>query len=303
MFKNEYNDVFGATYTSKVWDKSQKANGWSTAFALLYALSKNGMNYASATTGACSVISSTSMPCRCQMTISGPNAATGTLRVWFGTRLCIKIPVISNNNGTKAYPSGIFVADANDKTLGTLCRCSGETGGTFVKSSLTPIYSSDYDPITNWSNDPDTDEDKYRIQTATFKNIDGSFDIVSVNFWAEDVYLGTISMFKAKDYFSTKYKYGFGIHKALDAGTAYKFSDNTSCNLIPSFDGSGQFPTKIARACFFVGSSFSGIIGGNNGIYQISDGNTALSILSGTKVSVNGRDFQAVAPGLFARTS
>ena len=303
MFKNEYNDVFGATYTSKVWDKSQKANGWSTAFALLYALSKNGMNYASATTGACSVISSTSMPCRCQMTISGPNASTGTLRVWFGTRLCIKIPVISNSDGTKAYPSGIFVADANDKTLGTLCRCSGETGGTFVKSSLTPVYSSDYDPITNWSNDPDTDEDKYRIQTATFKNADGSFDIVSVNFWAEDVYLGTISMFKAKDYFSTKYKYGFGIHKALDAGTTYKFSDNTSCNLIPSFGGSGQFPTKIARACFFASSSFSGVVGGNNGIYQITDGGTVLSILSGTKVRVNGREFQAIAPGIFARTS
>ena len=303
MFKNEYKDVFGATYTSKVWDKAQKANNWSMAFALLYALSKNGMNYASATTGACSVISSTSIPCRCQMTISGPNATTGTLRVWFGTRLCIKIPVISNSNGTKAYPSGIFVADANDKTLGTLCRCSGETGGTFVKSSFTPIYSLDYDPITNWSNDPDTDEDKYRIQTATFKNADGSFDIISVNFWAEDVYLGTISMFKAKDYFSTKYKYGFGIHKALDAGTIYKFSDNTSCNLIPSFDGSGQFPTKIARACFFAGSSFSGVVGGNNGVYQITDGGTALSILSGTKVRVNGREFQAIAPGIFARTS
>ena len=113
MFKNEYKDVFGATYTSKVWDKAQKANNWSMAFALLYALSKNGMNYASATTGACSVISSTSIPCRCQMTISGPNATKGTLRVWFGTRLCIKIPVISNGDGTKAYPSGIFVADAH----------------------------------------------------------------------------------------------------------------------------------------------------------------------------------------------
>ena len=56
MFKNEYKDVFGATYTSKVWDKAQKANNWSMAFALFYALSKNGMNYASATTGACSVI-------------------------------------------------------------------------------------------------------------------------------------------------------------------------------------------------------------------------------------------------------
>ena len=40
MFKNEYKDVFGATYTSKVWDKAQKANNWSMAFALLYALSK-----------------------------------------------------------------------------------------------------------------------------------------------------------------------------------------------------------------------------------------------------------------------
>ena len=303
MFKNEYKDVFGATYTSKVWDKAQKANNWSMAFALLYALSKNGMNYASATTGACSVISSTSIPCRCQMTISGPNANTGTLRVWFGTRLCIKIPVISNGDGTKAYPSGIFVADANDKTLGTLCKCSGETGGTFVKSGSMAVYTSDYDTITNWTNNPDTDEDKYRIQTATFKDADGNFDIASVNFWAEDVYLGTISMFKAKDYFSTKYKYGFGIYRALDAGIIYKFSDNTSCSLSPSFKGSGAFPNKIAKACFFAGSSFAGVIGGNNGIYQICDGETSLSLLSGTKVSINGREFQAVAPGIFARTS
>ena len=81
MFKNEYKDVFGATYTSKVWDKAQKANGWSMAFALLYALSKNGMNYASATAGACSVISTTSLGCKCQMTISSPTATSGTLRV------------------------------------------------------------------------------------------------------------------------------------------------------------------------------------------------------------------------------
>lgn len=303
MFKNEYNDTFGATYTSKVWNKAQKANNWSMAFALLYALSKNGMEYASSTTGACSVISTTSISCRCQMTISGPSATTGTLNVWLGTRLCIKIPIVSSSDGKKAYPSGIFVTDSNDKTLGTLCKCSGETGGTFAKNGSTAVYTSDYDKITNWSNNPDTDEDKYRITTATFKDKDGSFDIVSVNFWAEDVYLGTISVFKAKDYFSTKYKYGFGIYKALDAGTVYKFSDNTDCAAVPIFDGAGMFSNTIARACFFASSTFSGVIGGNNGIYQISDGNTSLSLLSGTKVSINGRDFQAVAPGIFARTS
>ena len=303
MFKNEYNDTFGATYTSKVWDKSQKTNKWSMAFTLLYALSKNGMEYASANTGASSVINTTSIPCRCQMRISSPTATEGTLRVWFGTRLCIKIPVVSNSDSTKAYPSGIFIADADDKILGTLCKCSGEPGNTFTKSGSTAIYTSDYAPITDWANNPDTDEDKYRIRTSTFKDKDSSYDIASVIFWAEDVYLGTITMFKAKDYFSTKYKYGFGMHKALGAGTVYKFSDNTECNLLTPFDGSGLFPTKIARACFFVGSSFSGIVGGNNGVYQISDGNTALSILSGTKVSVNGRDFQAVATGLLACTS
>ena len=307
MFKNEYNDTFGATYTSKVWDKAQKANNWSMAFALLYALSKNGMEYASATTGAYSVINDTSIPCRCQMTIEGPTATTGVLRVWYGTRLCIKIPIASSSDGKRAYPSGIFVADSNDKTLGTLCKCAGGTAGEigtkFCNDNSTVLYASDYDAITNWSNNPDTDEDKYRIQTATFKDKDGSFDIVSVNFWAEDVYLGTISMFKAKDYFSTKYKYGFGMYKALDAGTVYKFSDNTSCAIVPIFDGAGTFSSKIARACFFVSSTFSGVIGGNNGIYQISDGDTSLSLLSGTKVSINGRDFQAVAPGIFARTS
>lgn len=303
MFKNEYNDTFGATYTSKVWDKSQKTNNWSMAFALLYALSKNGMEYASATTGASSVINTTSIPCRCQMTISGPNATEGILRVWFGTRLCVKIPIVSSSDGKRAYPSGIFVTDSDDKTLGTLCKCSGETGGTFAKSGSTAIYTSDYGTITDWFNNPDTDEDKYRIQTSTFKDKDGGFDIVSVNFWAEDVYLGTISAFKAKDYFSTKYKYGFGMHKALDAGTVYKFSDNTDCQIVSTFDNAGTFPSKIAKSCFFVGSSFSGVIGGNNGIYQISDGNAPLTILSGTKVTINGRDFQAVAPGLFARTS
>lgn len=303
MFKNEYNDVFGATYTSKVWNKSQASNNWSMAFTLLYALSKNGMEYASVTTGACSVIGTTSIPCRCQMTIKGPTSTEGTLRVWFGSRLCIKIPIVSNSDGTKAYPSGIYVADENDKTLGTLCKCSGDTGGTFTKTGSTAYYTSDYAPITDWSNDPDTDEDKYRIQTSTFKDADGSYDIVSVNFWAEDVYLGTISMFKAKDYFSTRYKYGFGMYKPLGAGTIYKFSDNSECKLIPAFDGSASFPSKIARACFFVSSSFSGVIGGNNGVYQISDGDTSLSILSGTKVSVNGRAFQAIAPGIFARTS
>ena len=197
MFKNEYNDTFGATYTSKVWDKPQKTNKWSMAFTLLYALSKNGMEYASANTGASSVINTTSIPCRCQIRISSPNATEGALRVWFGTRLCIKIPVVSNSDGTKAYPSGIFIADADDNILGTLCKCSGEPGNTFTKSGSTAIYTSDYAPITDWANNPDTDEDKYRIQTSTFKDKDSSYDIASVNFWAEDVYLGTITMFKA----------------------------------------------------------------------------------------------------------
>ena len=303
MFKNEYNDTFGATDTSKVWDKAQKTNKWSMAFALLYALSKNGMEYASATTGASSVINTTSIPCRCQMTISGPNATEGTLRVWFGTRLCVKIPIVSSSDGKRAYPSGIFIADADDKTLGTLCKCSENTGNDFHKIGSTVMYSLDYAPITDWSNNPDTDEDKYRVQTATFKDASSNFDIVSMHFWAEDIYLGAISVFKSKDYFSTNYKYGFGVYKALNAGTIYKFADNTSCELMSVFDGDIKFPTKIAKACLFVSDTYSGVVGGTNGLYRITDGTTNLSLLPENKVTINGREFQAVAPEIFARTS
>lgn len=303
MFTNEYKDSFGKIYTSGVYEKAQTTNKWSLAYTLLYALSKNGMKYASATTGASSVINTTSIPCRCQMTISGPNATEGTLRVWFGTRLCVKIPIVSSRDGKRAYPSGIFIADADDKTLGTLCKCSENTGNDFHKIGSTVTYSLDYAPITDWSNNPDTDEDKYRVQTATFKDASSNFDIVSMHFWAEDIYLGAISVFKSKDYFSTKYKYGFGVYKALNAGTIYKFADNTSCELMSVFDGDIKFPTKIAKACFFVSDTYSGVVGGTNGLYQITDGTTNLSLLPENKVTINGREFQAVAPEIFARTS
>ena len=302
MFKNEYGDSFGKTYTSGVYEKSQSANNWSLAFTLLYALSKNGMGYATAQTGACSVINDTSLGCKCRVDIKGPSATSGSLIITFN-RICVKINVVTSEDGKRAYPSGIFVTDLNDTTLATLCKYSDSaTSGKFEASNKTVIYADDYGPITNWSNNGDTDEDKYRVQTATFKDADNNFDIVSLHFWAEDTYLGAVSVFKSKDYFSSKYKYGFGVYKALGAGTVYKFSDNTDCELITVFDGM-TFSTKMAKLCLFSSDTYSGVIGGSNGIYQITDGANALSLLPGNKVTVNGREFQAVAPEIFARTS
>lgn len=303
MFKNEYGDSFGKTYTSGVYEKSQSANNWSLAFTLLYALSKNGMGYATARTGACSVINDTSLGCKCRVDIKGPSATSGSLIITFN-RICVKINVVTSEDGKRAYPSGIFVTDLNDTTLATLCKYSDSaTSGKFEASNKTVIYADDYDPITNWSNNGDTDEDKYRVQTATFKDADNNFDIVSLHFWAEDTYLGAVSVFKSKDYFSSKYKYGFGVYKALDAGTVYKFADNTNCELMSVFDGDIKFPTKIAKACFFVSDTYSGVVGGTNGIYRITDGTTNLSLLPENKVTINGREFQAIAPEIFARTS
>ena len=73
--------------------------------------------------------------------------------------------------------------------------------------------------------------------------------------------------------------------------------------MIPIFDNAGRFPTKIAKTCYLVSPSFSGTVGGTNGLYQITDGDEVLSLFPENKVSINGRDFQAVAPGIFARTS
>lgn len=301
MFKNDYKDVFGKTYTSGIFDKAQKANNWSLAFTLLYALSKNGMGYASAKSGACSVINNTSLGCACQMDISGPTATSGSLILTF-KRICVKINVQTSDDGKYAFPSGIFVTDTDGTTLGTLAKYDSKTTTTVLTNTDIPLYGPKCPWICKWSNDPDSDEDKYRVQTATFKDADGTYDCCSMHFWAEDVYLGAIMIFKAKDYFSSKYKYGFGIFKH-NSNTVYKFSDGSDCMMHPIFENAGTFPTKIAKACFFVGSSFSGNIGGSNGIYQITDGSSIVSAFPRNKVSVNGREFQAVAPGLFARTS
>lgn len=303
MFTNEYKDSFGKIYTSGVYEKAQTTNKWSLAYTLLYALSKNGMKYATDTTGKCSVINNTSLGCKCQIVVAGTSATSGSLIITF-KQICVKINVVTSADGKRAYPSGIFVTDLDGTTLATLCKYSDSaTSGAIEVSSKTVIYADDYDPITNWSNNDDTDEDKYRVQTATFKDASSNFDIVSMHFWAEDIYLGAISVFKSKDYFSTKYKYGFGVYKALNAGTIYKFADNTSCELMSVFDGDIKFPAKIAKACLFVSDTYSGVVGGTNGLYRITDGTTNLSLLPENKVTINGREFQAVAPEIFARTS
>ena len=82
MFKNEYKDSFGTTYTSDVYESAQKASHWSLAYTLLYALSKNGMKYATDTSGKCSVINKTSLGCVCQI-VGKPTDTSGSLLITF----------------------------------------------------------------------------------------------------------------------------------------------------------------------------------------------------------------------------
>lgn len=303
MFTNEFSNSFGETYESDVYPSAQVTNKWSLAYTLLYALSKNGMKYATATTGKCSVINKTSLSPVCGM-IGSSTGTSGSLLINF-KRICLKINVTTSTDGKHAFPSGIFVTDTDGNTLGTLCKYDStnttETG--LYLNGSTVLYGPKFDAMCNWSNDSGIDEGRYRVQTATFKDAKSTFDIVSLHFWAESIYLGAVSIFKAKDYFSSKYKYGFGLHKALNDLVVYKFSDGSSCTLRPIFENAGKFANKMAKTCFFIGDSFAGLIGGINGIYQITDGDTSVSLFPENRISINGRDFQAVAPGLFARTS
>lgn len=302
MFTNEFKDSFGKTYESDVYAKAQTTNKWSLAYTLLYALSKNGMKYATSTTGKCSVINKTSLSPVCTI-VGKPTDTSGSLIITF-KRICLKINVTTSADGKHAFPSGIFVTDTDGNTLGTLCKYDSKyTGSELSLIDSTVFYGTNFDAMCKWSNDPDVDEGKYRVQTATFKDAKSTFDIVSLHFWAESTYLGAVSIFKAKDYFTSKYKYGFGLYKALNDLVVYKFSDGSDCSLHTVFDGVGSFSNKIAKCCFFTGENFAGLVGGINGIYRITDGVTTLSLFPENKVNINGRDFQAVAPGLFARTS
>lgn len=300
MFKNDYKDSFGKTYASDVYESAQKTNKWSLAYTLGYALSKNGMRYATEQTGKCSVIKETSLAPTC--TIAGkPTDTTCSVIAKFKSMSLI-ITIITSSDGKYAFPRGIFVTGSDGTTLGTLCKYDEKTTTIVLTNTDIPLYGPKCPWIYEWSNNVDTDEGKYSVQTATFKDANGTFDCCSLHFWAEDVFLGAVMFFKSKDYFSTRYKYGFGMFKANGA-TVFKFADGSDCSIHPIFENAGTFPTKIAKACFFVGSSFSGNIGGSNGIYQITDGSSIVSAFPNNKVSVNGREFQAVAPGLFARTS
>lgn len=300
MFKNDYKDSFGKTYASDVYESAQKTNKWSLAYTLGYALSKNGMRYATEQTGKCSVIKETSLAPTC--TIAGkPTDTTCSVIAKFKSMSLI-ITIITSSDGKYAFPRGIFVTGSDGTTAGTLCKYDERTITETLTSGTIPLYGPKCPWICNWSNNVDTDEGKYSVQTATFKDASGTFDCCSLHFWAEDVFLGAVMFFKSKDYFSTRYKYGFGMFKA-NGTTVFKFADGSDCSIHPIFENAGTFPTKIAKACFFTGSSFAGLIGGINGIYQLTDGDEVLSLFPGNKVNINGRDFQAVAPGIFARTS
>lgn len=300
MFKNDYKDSFGKTYASDVYESAQKTNKWSLAYTLGYALSKNGMRYATEQTGKCSVIKETSLAPTC--TIAGkPTDTTCSVIAKFKSMSLI-ITIITSDDGKYAFPRGIFVTGSDGATLGTLCKYDERTITETLTSGTIPLYGPKCPWICNWSNNIDTDEGKYSVQTATFKDASGTFDCCSLHFWAEDVFLGAVMFFKSKDYFSSKYKYGFGMFKA-NGDTVFKFANGSDCSMHPIFENAGRFPTKIAKTCYLVSPSFSGTVGGTNGLYQITDGDEVLSLFPENKVSINGRDFQAVAPGIFARTS
>lgn len=300
MFKNDYKDSFGKTYASDVYESAQKTNKWSLAYTLGYALSKNGMRYATEQTGKCSVIKETSLAPTC--TIAGkPTDTTCSVIAKFKSMSLITT-IVTSSDGKYAFPRGIFVTGSDGSTIGTLCKYDETSTTKTLTSDTIPLYGPKCPWIYEWSNNVDTDEGKYSVQTATFKDASGTFDCCSLHFWAEDIFLGAVMFFKSKDYFSTRYKYGFGMFKA-NGTTVFKFADGSNCSMHPIFENAGMFPTKIAKACFFTGSSFGGLIGGINGIYQLTDGDTVLSAYPENKVTINGREFQAVAPGLFARTS
>ena len=306
MFTNDYKDSFGTTYTSAVYESAQKNNKWSLAYTLLYALSKNGMKYASAKTGKCSVINQTNLTPVCKIDAKTTDDS-GYLLITFN-QVVLKIGVATNSNaaGLKgAYISGIWVTDTAGNTRGTLCKYESNRNNTVPLASNGHVIYSSYMPgMCGWNNDPAVDEDKFRVQTATFKSAKDKNDILSLSFWGGSTYMGTITIFRAKDYFSSKYKYGFGLHKICGLGNTFVFADGSDCKCSPVFNNVGQFPGKISKTCFFTGIQFAGLIGGINGIYQITDGaNTITDLLPGTKITVNGREFQAVAPSLFARTS
>lgn len=300
MFKNDYKDSFGKTYASDVYESAQKTNKWSLAYTLGYALSKNGMRYATDQKGKCSVIKETSLAPTCAL-VGAPTSDAILVSAKFKS-MTLEIKIATSSDGKYAFPSGIFVIGSDGTTLGTLCRYSEKSSSTTLTSDTVPLYGPKCPWIYEWSNNVETDEGKYSVQTATFKDASSTFDCCSLHFWAEDVFLGAVMFFKSKDYFSTKYKYGFGMFK-VNGTTVFKFADGSDCSMHPIFENAGTFPTKIAKACFFTGSSFGGLIGGINGIYQLTDGDTVLSAYPENKVIINGREFQAVAPGLFARTS
>ena len=305
MFKNEYNNSFGKTYTSNVYDKAQNLNHWTLCYSLLYALSKNGMKYATETTGACSVINTTSLGCQSTI-VAKPTDTSGSLKITF-KQLVLRIDISTHTDGKHAYVSNVLVQNLDGDTLGTLIKYQQDvedTSITVADGASSPVFGEKCTALTSWKNDPETDEDYYRVQTATFKDANGGFDICSMHFWALDIYLGSVSVFKAKDYFSSKYKYGFIMQRIADKSTIYRYADGSKATMTTIFPDAGTFSTKIAKLVLLYTDSFVGVIGGTNGVYAITDGKNAIdSLFPGNRVNINGCDFQAITPGLFARTS
>lgn len=298
MFLNNYNNKFGKTYYSGVYEKAQTTNKWSYTYTLLYALSKNGMKYAMDKTGPCSLINKTSLGCISSIQCK-PTDTSGELWITFKRMRLVVRAAENGKNG--AMITGIFVTDTNGKTLATMCKYDG--GAAMADSVLYgDTYGSKCAPLTEWKNDPDTDEDWFSAQTLTFKDDTTSYDCCAVHLKAKDTKLGCIIFFKAKNYFSSDYKYGFVMVKG-GGSTIAKFSDGTTCNMQNAFYNGGEYCKKIAKIGLFVCSNFVGVIGNTSGIYTITTGNKSDEADPGSLVSVNGCLFCGIGSILYARLS
>lgn len=296
MFSNDYKNQFGKTYYSGVYEKAQATNKWSYTYTLLYALSKNGMKYATDKTGPCSLITKTSLGCVSSIQCK-PTDTEGELWVAF-KRMRLVIRAAENSNKDGAMVTGIFVTDTNGKTLATMCKLDTTSAST----KYTDTYSKKFTPLTGWKNDPDTDEDWFSVKTLTFKDSATSYDCCAVHLKAKDTDLGYVIFFKAKNYFSSDYKYGFVMKKG-DGSRVSKFSDDSTCAIENVFSNGGKYHTKIAKLVLFVGTDFVGLVGNTSGVYTITTGELSDIADPGSLVSVNGCLFCGIGDTMYARLS
>ena len=298
MFSNDYKNKFGKTYYSSVYEKAQATNKWTYTYTLLYALSKNGMKYATDKTGPCSLINKTSLGCVSSIQCK-PTDTSGELWITFKRmRLVIRA---AENDKNGAMITGIYVTDTTGKTLATMCKY--DDGAAMAGSSAYgDTYGGKCTPLLGWTNNPDTDEDWFSVKTLTFKDSTTSYDCCAMHLKAKGIDLGHVIFFKAKNYFSSDYKYGFVMKKGGGSYVA-KFSDDSKCKIESVFDNGGKYHTKIAKLLLFVGTDFVGLVGNTSGAYTITTGEMSDTADPGSLVSVNGCLFCGIGYIMYARLS